>query len=182
MNYDPAMGWDDLNWNTRKYDPAESYGQSKLANVLHAMEIAKRYKGVTAYSLHPGWVQSGLMKTSFGPLACCQPCADCVFMRCNGDMITVWDGSQTSLHCILSEPSELENGAFYSQFGIYRDEYAKPGGWPMRHPNSAGATPENSARLWEESVALVGLGSTPAGVAHATSAKAPLMQGMEIKS
>jgi len=101
-------------------------------------------------------------------------------MRCLGDMINVWDGSQTSLHCILSEPSALENGAFYSQFGVYADEYAKPGGWPMRNPNPE-ATPENAAKLWDTSAALVGLGSTPAG-AQASSAKAPLMQGMEIKS
>jgi len=178
--FDPKMDFGDLNWSSRKYQAGSAYAQSKLANVLHAMEIAKRYKGVTAYSLHPGWVQSGLVRTTLGPCACCQCCVDCCAMRCMGDMINVWDGSQTSLHCILAEPSELENGAFYSQFGVYADKYAKPGGWPLRHPN-AEVTAENATRLWEESVSLVGLGSTPAG-AQATTAKAPLMQGMEIKS
>merc|ERR1712039_580138 len=37
----------DLHWKSRKYDKGEAYAQSKLANVLHAMEIPKRYKGVS---------------------------------------------------------------------------------------------------------------------------------------
>ena len=47
--------WDDMN-QEKKYDSDRCYSQSKLANILHAMELAKRLKdtGIVAYSLHPG--------------------------------------------------------------------------------------------------------------------------------
>lgn len=50
------------------YDQAElekqatwkRYGQSKLANILHARELAKRYPSITATSLHPGVIITDL--------------------------------------------------------------------------------------------------------------------------
>ncbi len=49
------MNWDDLNWE-KDYSSMKAYGQSKLANVLHAKELANRLEGtgITVYSLHPG--------------------------------------------------------------------------------------------------------------------------------
>ncbi len=49
------MNWDDLNWE-KNYSSIKAYGQSKLANVLHAKELANRLEGtgITVYSLHPG--------------------------------------------------------------------------------------------------------------------------------
>ena len=50
-----AMNWDDINFE-KSYSPIKAYGQSKLANVLHANELAKRLEGtgIPANSLHPG--------------------------------------------------------------------------------------------------------------------------------
>lgn len=42
------------------------YGQSKLANILHAKALAKRYPELTCVSVHPGAVQTELLR---GPLA-----------------------------------------------------------------------------------------------------------------
>lgn len=42
------------------------YGQSKLANILHARALAKRYPELTCVSVHPGAVQTELTR---GPLA-----------------------------------------------------------------------------------------------------------------
>ncbi|KAJ5902143.1 Glucose/ribitol dehydrogenase [Penicillium taxi] len=42
------------------------YGHSKLANVLHSKELAKRYAKIMSLSLHPGTVRTGL---SQGPLS-----------------------------------------------------------------------------------------------------------------
>ncbi|KAJ6016408.1 retinol dehydrogenase [Penicillium herquei] len=42
------------------------YGHSKLANVLHSKELAKRYAKIMSLSLHPGTVKTGL---SQGPLS-----------------------------------------------------------------------------------------------------------------
>lgn len=175
MGSEAKVDFSDLHWKSRKYDKGEAYAQSKLANVLHAMELPKRYTGVTAYSLHPGWVQSNLIRHAVP--GCCKCCLECCAMKCvpNG-MINVWDGTQTSLHCILSEPEDLENGAFYSQFGVYKDKASQAGGWPMKLPN-AEATPENATRLWEESVKLVGLDSS-AVIGAPTEVKAPAQTPM----
>jgi len=147
------IDFDDLNWVTRDYDSGAAYGQSKLANVFHAQEIAKRYRGVIAASVHPGWVDSNLGRHSVGD-GCAKWLVQKIFRDCTGDMISPEDGAMTSLYCCLAD--NIENGAFYSQFGIYKDKTSKAGGWPMKLPNP-NDTPENSARLWDESEKLVGL-------------------------
>ncbi|KAJ5249045.1 hypothetical protein N7468_000496 [Penicillium chermesinum] len=40
--------------------PWQRYGQSKLANLLYARELAKKYPHLTCVSVHPGIVETGL--------------------------------------------------------------------------------------------------------------------------
>lgn len=51
----------------RSADPASSpltnYGQSKLANILHAKQLAKRYPSIKTVAIHPGMVHTGLSTT-----------------------------------------------------------------------------------------------------------------------
>lgn len=151
---DPYIDYDDINWESREYEKDLAYGQSKLANILHAREIPKRFNGVTAYSLHPGWVQTQLMRHAI-PSACLRSMMQGTFKRM-GKMISVDDGSQTSLWVALADPSQLENGAFYSQSGIYKDKASQKGGWPMAVPNP-NDTDAEAAKLWDWSVkALAG--------------------------
>ncbi|CAI5507711.1 unnamed protein product [Closterium sp. Naga37s-1] len=48
------------------YDSMKAYGQSKLANILHARELARRLKeegaGVTVNALHPGVIDTNLSR------------------------------------------------------------------------------------------------------------------------
>ncbi|XP_041353528.1 retinol dehydrogenase 13-like [Gigantopelta aegis] len=55
--------FDDLN-SVKHYDPRAAYEQSKLANVLFTIELAKRLEGtgVTANCLHPGIVNTDLSR------------------------------------------------------------------------------------------------------------------------
>ena len=45
-----SMNWEDLNWE-KSYDKNKAYAQSKLANVLHAKELARRLEdtGILVY-------------------------------------------------------------------------------------------------------------------------------------
>ena len=54
--------WDDPNFTTTEYTKMEAYGQSKTANILHAVELDRRYGelGVHAYAVHPGMVSTDL--------------------------------------------------------------------------------------------------------------------------
>jgi NAD(P)-dependent dehydrogenase (short-subunit alcohol dehydrogenase family) len=56
------IDWDDPNYEHRPYSKMEAYGQSKTANILHALELDRRAgaSGVHAYSVHPGMVATEL--------------------------------------------------------------------------------------------------------------------------
>jgi NAD(P)-dependent dehydrogenase (short-subunit alcohol dehydrogenase family) len=54
--------WDDPGFERTDYTKMEAYGQSKTANILHAVELDRRYGplGVHAYAVHPGMVATDL--------------------------------------------------------------------------------------------------------------------------
>lgn len=91
----------------------QQYAESKLANILHARELAARLRGtgVTAYSLHPGAVRTELARHFTG-----------------GDMVqwatatfwkSPWEGAQTTLHAIL-DPTlpETANGEYFADCAV----------------------------------------------------------------
>lgn len=55
-----TMDFEQLPYGAEKYNGLEVYGQTKLANVLFAYELTRRYaqKGVNAFALHPGVVRT----------------------------------------------------------------------------------------------------------------------------
>jgi NAD(P)-dependent dehydrogenase (short-subunit alcohol dehydrogenase family) len=59
------MNWKDPNW-VKSYDKWQAYDQSKLANVLHANELARRLEetGISVYSLHPGRIRTKRYRVS----------------------------------------------------------------------------------------------------------------------
>ena len=61
-----AINLEDLNYENRKYGAWASYGQSKLANILFARELAKQMQEegahVLVYSLHPGSILTNLQR------------------------------------------------------------------------------------------------------------------------
>lgn len=48
------------------YNAMRAYGAAKLMNILHAMEISRRFKGVQAASFHPGVVTTGFAREGGG--------------------------------------------------------------------------------------------------------------------
>jgi NAD(P)-dependent dehydrogenase (short-subunit alcohol dehydrogenase family) len=54
--------WDDPNFTGGGFVKMEAYGQSKTANILHAVELERRYGplGVHAFAVHPGMVRTDL--------------------------------------------------------------------------------------------------------------------------
>eukprot|EP00814_Leptocylindrus_danicus_P020493 CAMPEP_0116027658 /NCGR_PEP_ID=MMETSP0321-20121206/14808_1 /TAXON_ID=163516 /ORGANISM="Leptocylindrus danicus var. danicus, Strain B650" /LENGTH=327 /DNA_ID=CAMNT_0003501151 /DNA_START=468 /DNA_END=1451 /DNA_ORIENTATION=+ len=159
----PEIDFDDLNFEKRDYSPGIAYGQSKLANYLHALEASSRYPAdkLISVSCHPGWVRSNLdvhaFKAKLGDGIVGRTIAN-IFRKLfifKGDMLEVEDGCQASMYCILSD--DLESGKFYSQIGsVYVDVPSRMGGFPLKLPNE-NATPENAKKLWELSEKLVGV-------------------------
>nr|GFA04123.1 short-chain dehydrogenase TIC 32, chloroplastic-like isoform X2 [Tanacetum cinerariifolium] len=60
-----GMYFDQLN-NESSYNSIYAYGQSKLANILHAKELTRHFKengvNITANALHPGSIATNLLR------------------------------------------------------------------------------------------------------------------------
>ena len=159
------IDFEDIMWKTRTYDEGQAYAQSKLANYLHAYEASKRYKSteLLCTSVHPGWVYSPLDQHVFKKLIGDGMIANVIgkvfrqLFLWKGDMIMPVDGAQTTLHCLLENSEKIQNGEFYSQFGIYQNESQKPGGWPMKlqNPNVDKDPDTMSSKLWDISLELI---------------------------
>lgn len=58
-----GIEWDNLS-GARDYDPNRMYGQSKLANALFSLELARRLRGsaATSNAVHPGYIETSLFR------------------------------------------------------------------------------------------------------------------------
>ncbi|WP_133364685.1 SDR family NAD(P)-dependent oxidoreductase [Qipengyuania sediminis] len=56
------VDFEDPNFERRAYDPWQSYGQSKTANILFAVGLERRFgaRGIHAFALHPGAIHTNL--------------------------------------------------------------------------------------------------------------------------
>lgn len=70
------------------------YGQSKLANILLARELARRHPSLTAVSVHPGFVDTGLYVSHFKSLG---PLEWAAYKVKNLVWTSVQDGAKTQL-------------------------------------------------------------------------------------
>ena len=112
------MNWDDLQYEKTPYKihGNECYAQSKLAQILNAFELSKRFKdtGVTAVSLHPGVVATDIWRTrqdasgvKKAMMVMMRPC-----VRLFG--LSVADGAKTTVHCATSEDVPKDNGKYFA--------------------------------------------------------------------
>ena len=120
------------------YDPWGSYGQSKLANVLHAeqlnREFGRRRVDVRAFSVHPGVIGTALWRHLWRPAAA----ALRLSLRVLGKSVP--QGAATTVYCALAP--ELRPG-YYSDCNEGQ----------LCHP-SFGTDPGLAQRLWEVSEAM----------------------------
>jgi len=61
MNTLGRIDFEDLQ-HSKSYNDSRAYSNTKLMNILHAMEIAKRFKGVHVASFHPGPVMTAFTR------------------------------------------------------------------------------------------------------------------------
>nr|CAH8874676.1 unnamed protein product [Trichobilharzia regenti] len=111
-HYDGRIVKPDLQYNEKEYKEMNAYSASKLANVIHAMELSERLKdsGITVVSLHPGVVRTEIMRdlTDF-PMNVIAPVIRRFF-------ISPWKGSQTTLYTVLT--NYLVSGGYYSNCAL----------------------------------------------------------------
>jgi dehydrogenase/reductase SDR family protein 13 len=129
-HYSPkGIDWDAVQQPTRTVTGMAEYGVSKLCNVLHAQELARRWAGdgVVTASLHPGVIASDIWRRVPFPVRSLMK----LFMKSTAD------GARTTLYCVTTP--DLRSGAFYTD---------------SREKEPSGvATPELAAELWARSEA-----------------------------
>ena len=135
--------FDDIHFDKGEYNTVMAYSQSKLANILHAKELARRLEntGISVYVLHPGAIMTDLGRHFEKRLGCC---ASPIKALTSFVVKTPFEGAQTSLYCVLEDKIEGQSGLYYSDCDVKA---------PTRH----GQDMEAAKKLWEISEELVGL-------------------------
>ncbi len=117
-----------------------TYGQSKLANILFAKELAQRLEGtgVTSNALHPGFVASRFGRSGESVMT------TLVGWMQGMTAITPEQGAQTTLYLATSPEVEGVTGLYFVK--------CKP-----VTPSAAAQDMEAARRLWQVSEGMVGL-------------------------
>lgn len=131
----PGIDYEAVRQPTKSFTGLPEYAVSKLANVLHAQDLARRLEGtgVTTYSLHPGAIASDVWRRVPWPI---RP----IIKR---NMGSPAEGARTSLYCATAPELADESGHYYDDC--------------RRTDPSAVATPALAAELWDRSTAWVGI-------------------------
>jgi NAD(P)-dependent dehydrogenase (short-subunit alcohol dehydrogenase family) len=126
--------------NAQRYRAMRVYGQSKLANILFTSELARRLEGsgVTANSLHPGAVATGLGKNNGA-------WARAIISLLRPFFRTPDGGAATSIHLASSSAVDGVSGRYFAKSREQR---------PSRAAQDAAA----ARRLWEVSEEMTRLG------------------------
>ena len=143
--------FDDINFQHHPYDPWAAYSQSKTANVLFAVEAARRWgpDRIMVNALNPGRITatrlSRYLNESSSPPAAFEPNSTTVSWK------TVEQGAATS---VLLAASPLVDGVTGRYFEDCQEaEPARPG---IRRGVAAYAVdPRKAAQLWQVSVNLL---------------------------
>jgi NAD(P)-dependent dehydrogenase (short-subunit alcohol dehydrogenase family) len=100
-----GIDWNAVRRRTKSFTGMREYSVSKLANVLHAQELASRLDGtgVTTYALHPGTIASDIWRRVPWPL---RP----LMTR---RMKSTEEGARTSVYCATAPEVAEETGAYY---------------------------------------------------------------------
>lgn len=146
------INFDDLNFEKTEYTPLGAYDQSKLANILFANELDRRYQSqnLRALSLHPGGILT--------PLARYLPTIEDI--KADKQLYsTIKDPSQGAATTVWGAVAKEWEG----KGGVYLDEVAE--GWLP--PSDAlyyhggyapqAFDPPTEQKLWEVSLKLTGL-------------------------
>ncbi len=137
-----GIPFDDLQ-SEKHYRAMRVYGQSKLANILFTLELARRLdgSGVTANSLHPGTVRTG-----YGADGDTKGLLGVGIKIGSPFFLSPAQGARTSVYLASSPEVAGVSGEYFVK--------CKP-----RQPKPWARDPEAARRLWAVSEELVGLAS-----------------------
>ena len=143
------IAFDNLNGD-RRYFRWRAYGQSKLANLLFALELDRRLRAaestVKSLAAHPGYAATNLQSAA-------APLVDRLVMKLGNAVIAQSDEMGALPTLFAATQPGLEGGMY-----IGPDGPAEQRGYPkVVQPNRAARDEETARRLWEVSEQLTGV-------------------------
>ncbi|KAF5664672.1 WW domain-containing protein [Fusarium denticulatum] len=144
----------DYNFEKTKYNEWVSYGQSKTANIYMANEIERRYgsRGLHATSLNPGGIATGLTQHVDPAMLQAMQQDEALFRT----MKSPEQGAATTVWAAIGQEWEKKGGEYLADCGRTtrgNDKHEITGAGFAGHAYD----PENEARLWNDSLKMVGL-------------------------
>jgi NAD(P)-dependent dehydrogenase (short-subunit alcohol dehydrogenase family) len=135
----PAAGIDFDNLDGKKgYKPWGSYGQSKMANLLFAKELARRFQpgGQAAYGVHPGVILTNLNRT--------MPSVAQTIYNTVGPLFTktIPQGAATEVFCAVNPKAAKLSGEYLADCNVAK-------------PRAEANDPVLAKKLWDLSEAIV---------------------------
>jgi NAD(P)-dependent dehydrogenase (short-subunit alcohol dehydrogenase family) len=145
--------FDDINFERHPYDPWAAYSQSKTANVLFAIEAARRWApaGITVNALAPGRIRTNLMRHIGDETNTAVP------DRFQADSTDIpWKTpSQGAANSVLLAASPVVEGVTGTYFEDCQPaDLAVPG--ILKGVAPYAVNPTNATRLWDLSLELLG--------------------------
>ena len=136
-----GIEWDNLSGDKR-YAGWRNYGQSKVANILFASELTRRFDGTkqTANSLHPGVIKTNLVRNMSAAAALGMKMVDALALK------SIPQGAATEVYLAVHPGAAGVSGKYYADCN-------------EATPRADGTDAESAKRLWETSETIVaGLG------------------------
>lgn len=104
----------DLKWEHTDYSPLKSYAMAKLFNIYFTKSLAVKYgpKGITAFALHPGFVNSNFGSNLTG-------IAKTMMWLSQPFMITAEQGAQTSIYLAIGSRVDAKSGKYFKNKEVH---------------------------------------------------------------
>ncbi|GGH05203.1 SDR family NAD(P)-dependent oxidoreductase [Mucilaginibacter phyllosphaerae] len=127
--------FNDLQWTKRPYSAWKAYGMAKLFNIYFTRAVATRFgpKGISAFALHPGLVNTGFGTglTGMGKV---------LMWLLRPFMISAETGARTTIYLATASRIDSKSGGYFKN----------------RHVASTSATDENGRNmLWDLSMEMI---------------------------
>ncbi|MGY4537253.1 NAD(P)-dependent dehydrogenase (short-subunit alcohol dehydrogenase family) [Mucilaginibacter sp. UYNi724] len=129
--------FNDLQWTKRPYSAWKAYGTAKLFNIYFTRSLAIKYgaKGISAFALHPGLVNTGFGTglSGIGKL---------LMSLARPFMISAENGAQTTIYLALATRIDAQSGKYFKS--------SRPANTSAEATNDVGRD-----RLWELSMEII---------------------------
>jgi NAD(P)-dependent dehydrogenase (short-subunit alcohol dehydrogenase family) len=114
----PAPGFTTEDLELKNVGPMARYSRSKLANILFARQMAKRYPQITSVAIHPGVIKTDLFNSMFTSNRIVGTLSNTFGWAVYK---TVEEGAKNSLWTATAPKTQVKSGQYYLPIGVLNE-------------------------------------------------------------